>query len=87
MADRVLRESCDHGRYERHAVNINVSCPGGAYADGNLKTEAEWREDIDYEAAWGYLRNESARPIDSDELVWIDKIDMMAAFDAALREA
>ena len=30
MADRVLREPCDeHGRYERHVVNINVSCPGG----------------------------------------------------------
>ena len=29
MANRVLREPCEHGRYERHVVNINVSCPGG----------------------------------------------------------
>ena len=44
----VLREACEHGRYERHAVNINVSlqrwsCPGGREVT------------IDYEAAGSML--------------------------------
>ena len=51
-----------------------------AYASGRLVD----REAIDYEAGWGYLRSESARPIDSDELVWIDKVDFMAAVAAAI---
>ncbi len=78
MADRVLRDHsqrCDHGFTGYHGMfqgDGESSCPGGREVT------------IDYEAAWGYLRSESARPIDSDELVWIDKVDMLAAFDAAL---
>ena len=42
MVERVLREACEHGRYERHAVNINVSlqrwsCPGGREVTINYK--------------------------------------------------
>ena len=46
-----------------------------AYISGRLFD----RKALDYENGWGYLRAESARPIDSEELVWIDKVDFMAA--------
>ena len=45
MAERVLRDRCDHGRYDRHSTDEHrsVMCPGGREVT------------IDYEAAAGAL--------------------------------
>ncbi len=45
MADRVLRDQCEHGRYDAHRWQFNPPCPGGREVT------------IDYEAAETCLRD------------------------------
>ncbi len=59
-----------------------------AYSDGLLKTEAEWREAIDYEAAHDRFDAVVAKA-ESTDLILVDKIvgNLHSIVDAAIGEA
>jgi len=98
---RVPWEPCEHGNYGEcprviwsecdHATGIQsyVFCPGGREPTRQeLWAYAKSKGWIDYEAAWGYARYESMRLAlngRGDDLVALDKVDLFAAVDAALR--
>ena len=71
MNDTLYREATTHEIIERTDVIYLAVLPVG----------------IDYEAAWGYARSEDNGVVaayKNDDLVILDKVDVMAAVDQAL---
>ena len=87
----------DDERALEHAYKVQCPCVGRDSSepygylclDHYRMTRAEWEATIDYEAAWGYARHEDNGWLaakKNDDLVVLDKTDVMAAVDAAVGE-
>ena len=58
MAERVLRDQCEHGRYDDHSTRIDYKwerCPGGREVTIDDESARAWAEDLGHPMTKAFL--------------------------------